>query len=341
MAEKQAKERQDGCAGFDITAIPVEDNPVKKSLKRSPSTSPTSAPSSKSPRHDTALSPTATHTPEAGEQAETNQQAIRAENTAVSPTAARRRTWRRSSLARRCLPALPNPYQALSKSISTSLPLEERLEKLMEASMKLALERTQSSLPSVANISLESFKKQVETIQKEWGCLAKSLYSDACQLPSKAVSSSDPAIRKAMDKVQIAINRLQNESESWETLLNKHRSKAEELERMVQQGQESGITLNTKSLAQSSVYHFIQSKPDYQLLLHRQQPMLHTIETIMDTQCKMVRKLLSIKDHSQLLVKKTSSQLAAQAGFQDLSCDIRNLMGAPLPTTYSPDGSKA
>ncbi|XP_045894312.1 kinetochore-associated protein DSN1 homolog [Micropterus dolomieu] len=269
---------------------------------------------------------------------ETGKQEMHAENTegtsypTVSP-AARRKSWRRATITRRSLPVILNPYRVLCRSISTSLSQQERLEKLMEASMKLVIERTQNLLQSVPNTSLESFQKQVEQMQKEWGCLAKGLRSkpQGHQLPASAASSSDPAVQKAMEKVQKAINRLQAESESWDVLLNKHRSKAEELQRKVEQGQERGVSLDSTSVAQSSQYHFIQNKPDYQSVLCRQQPMLHTMEMIMGTQCKMVRELLSIKEQSQLLVKETSGRLAAEAGFQDLSPDlIRSLMAAPL-----------
>uniref|UniRef100_A0A8C3G8V8 DSN1 component of MIS12 kinetochore complex n=2 Tax=Cyclopterus lumpus TaxID=8103 RepID=A0A8C3G8V8_CYCLU len=251
---------------------------------------------------------------------------------AVDPTA-RRKSWRRATLTRRSLPALPNPYRVLCRSISASLSQQERLEKLMEASMKLAIERTQSSLQSVPNASLDSFQKQVERMQNEWGCLSKSIRDErgGHQLPARAASSSDPIVQKAMEKVQKAINSLQAESESWEALLNKHQSKAEELERKVEQGQKGGVSLDSTSVAQSSQYHFIQSKPDYHGFLCRQQPMLHTMAMIMDTQSKMVSELLSIKEQSQLLVKETSGRLAAEAGFQDLSPDlIRNLIAAPL-----------
>ncbi|XP_068435076.1 kinetochore-associated protein DSN1 homolog isoform X2 [Clinocottus analis] len=254
---------------------------------------------------------------------------------AVDPTA-RRKSWRRATITRRSLPALPNPYQVLCRSISASLSQQERLEKLMEASMKLAIERTQSSLQSVPNTSLESFHKQVEHMQNEWGCLTKSIRDEPgdCQLPATAASLSDPVVQKAMEKVQNAINRLQAESDSWEALLNKHHSKAEELERKVEQGQKGGVSLDSTSLAQSSQYHFIQRKPDYHGLLCRQQPMLHTMAIIMDTQSKMVRELLSIKEQSQLVVKETSGRLAAEAGFQDLSPDlIRNLIAPSSSAT--------
>ncbi|XP_072225616.1 kinetochore-associated protein DSN1 homolog [Leuresthes tenuis] len=251
----------------------------------------------------------------------------------VSPTV-RRKSWRRATITRRSLPALPNPYQALCRSISTSLSQQERLEKLSEASMMLAVERTQNTLQSVPKISLESFQKQVEHIQAEWGSLTKNRNKEPPQLPSSSASSSGPAVKRAMENVQSAIDRLQAESESWEALLNKHKSKAEELERKVEMGQETGsISLNSTSMAQSSQYLVIQSKPDYHSLLCRQRPVLHTMAMIMDTQCKMIRELLSIKDQSQLLVKETSGRLAEEAGFQDLSSDLlRNLMSAPLST---------
>lgn len=204
--------------------------------------------------------------------------------------------------------------------------------------MKLAIERTQNSLQSVPNSSMECFQKQVEHMQKEWSSLAKSLHSESQshQPPANAARSCDPTLQKAMEKVQKAISRLQAESESWEALLNKHRSKAEELERKLERGQEKGVSLDTTCVSQSSQHLFIQNKPDYHGLLCRQQPMLHTIEMIMDTQCKMVRELLSIKEQSQLFVKETSGRLAAEAGFQDLSPDpIRNLMAVPLSSATS------
>ncbi|XP_076609032.1 kinetochore-associated protein DSN1 homolog isoform X1 [Chaetodon auriga] len=334
MAEKHFESAQDG--GVVVPDAQNEANSMKQTLKRCSSTSPSTAPPKKSPRTDF-FSPNTTQTPDAGEERpETGQQEMQAENTegpsspTVSPTA-RRKSWRRATITRRSLPALPNPYQDLCRGISASLPQQERLEKLMEASMRLAIERTQNLLPTVPKTSLESFQKQVEHIQKEWVCLAKSTRSEprGHQLPGSA--DGDPAAQRAMEKVQKAINRLRAESESWEALLNKHRIKAEELERKVEQGQERGASLDSTSVAQSSQHNFIQSKPDYHALLCRQQPMLHTMTMIMDTQCKMVRELLSIKEQSQLLVKETSGRLATKAGFQDLSPDlIKNLMAAPL-----------
>ncbi|XP_059203652.1 kinetochore-associated protein DSN1 homolog [Centropristis striata] len=337
MAEKHSEAGQESCQSVATADSQKEVNSVKESSKRCPSTSPTTAPPNKSPRND--FTSDNTEMPDPGEgQSETDKLEMQTENTEgpSSPTAnptSRRKSWRRATITRRSLPALPNPYEVLCRGISASLSQQERLEKLMEASMRLAIERTQNSLQSLPNTSLEFFQKQVEHIQKEWGCLAKSIRNEEVsrQLPSQAASSSDPALQRAMEKVQKAINRLQTESESWEALLNKHRSKAEELERKVEQGKEEGISLDSTCVAQSSQYHFIQSKPDYRGLLSRQQPMLHTMAIIMDTQSKMVEELLSIKEQSQLLVKETSGRLAAEAGFQELSPDlIRNLMAAPL-----------
>ncbi|XP_073350776.1 kinetochore-associated protein DSN1 homolog [Pagrus major] len=334
MAEKHLEAGQDGYESVVGADTQNEVNSIKQTSKRCSSTSPISAPPHKSPRPDFPSPSTQTLDAEGGH-SEAVKQEMQIENTDrpsgpnVSPTG-RRKSWRRATLTRRSLPALPNPYQVLCRGISTSLSSEERLEKLMETSMRLAIERTQNSLQSVPKTSLESFQKQVEHIQKEWRYLAKSIRSEPQdhELPASAASSSDPSTQRAMEK---AISRLQAESESWEALLNKHRSKAEELERKVEEGQERGISLDTSSVTQSSQYHFIQSKPDFHGLLRRQQPMLQTMAMIMDTQCKMVRELLNIKEQSQLLVKETSGRLAAEAGFQDLSPNpIRNLMAAPL-----------
>ncbi|XP_028268865.1 kinetochore-associated protein DSN1 homolog [Parambassis ranga] len=330
MAEKHLENSRDGCTSCTVPDAKNEDTSMKPTLKRCSPPSPIPGPPHKSPRTES-LSPTI-QTAHADGRSETDKSEISAEKEDKISPSARRKSWRRATITRRSLPALPNPYQALSRDICTSLSQQERLEKLMEASMKLAVERTRSMLQSVPNISLDSFQKQVEHIQNEWSSLAKSTRNES-QLPSSVASSSKPAVQRAMEEVQRAISRLQAESESWEELLNKHRSKAEELKRKVEQGQKTGVSLDLTSVAESSQYQCIRSKPNYSDLLCRQQPMLHTMATIMDTRRKVVRELLSVNEHSQLLVKKTSGRLAAEAGFQDLSPSLlRTLMAKPLST---------
>ncbi|XP_029612490.1 uncharacterized protein LOC115196073 isoform X4 [Salmo trutta] len=130
-----------------------------------------------------------------------------------------------------------------------------------------------------------------------------------CQQPPTS-TASDTAMQNTMEQTRKAIHRLQAESASWESLLDKHRSKAEELARQVEQCQEKGVMLDASCLAQSSQSQLIQNKPDYHSLLCRQQTVLSTMDMVMDTQCKMVRELLSIQEQSQLLVKETSRRLA-------------------------------
>lgn len=171
-------------------------------------------------------------------------------------------------------------------------------------------------------------------MQKECACLAKNKCSESQDHLISVSAVSHPAVQGAMEKFRKAIHRLQAESESWETLLNKHQRKAELLEREVVQGQEKGLLLDLTSMTRSSQYRFIQSKPDYHGLLSRQRHMFHTMTMIMDIQCKKFRELQSIKEQSQLFVKEASGRLAAEAGFQDLSPNmVKNLMTAPLSST--------
>lgn len=85
---------------------------MNETLKRCSSTSHVSAPPHKSPRTEVQSS---IQTPDAGEgHSETDKQEMHTENTegpSGSP-AARRKSWRRATLTRRSLPALPNPYQS-------------------------------------------------------------------------------------------------------------------------------------------------------------------------------------------------------------------------------------
>ncbi|TNM96842.1 hypothetical protein fugu_014998 [Takifugu bimaculatus] len=328
MAAEHFETDRDGCGS--LTAFRDE---VVETTKRCSSKSPDSAPPNKSPRMEDQFH--STQTSAVVEQpAETDQSEVQADNTdgssdpIVNPTT-RRKSFRRATVTRRSLPALPNQYQILCRSISTSSSQQERLEKLMEASMKLALERTGDSLQSVPNASLESFHKQVEHMQKEWKSLAQTISSD-----SSSESSRDPLVQRAMEKVRKAIESIQTESEGWEALLEKHRTKAQELEREVERGMQTGVPLDSTSVAQSSQYLLIQNKPDYHSLLRRQQPLLNTVSLIMDTQIKMVRQLVFIKEQAQILVKETSARMASEAGLQDLSPDImKKLMSLPLSST--------
>ncbi|CAL1588137.1 unnamed protein product [Knipowitschia caucasica] len=286
------------------------------------------APSPKSPRTDFP-------SPETEERTEAEAQELESENTDTqtcppSPPD-RRKSWRRATITRRSLPALPNPYQVLCRSICTSLSQTERLEKLMEASMKMTLDRTMSSLQTAPHSSIESFQSKVDQMHKEWTCLAKTIRSES-QSDATAASPADSSVKEDEEKIKKAIHRLKIEKESWEALLTKHRDEAEKLERKIQKGQERGITLDSASLAQhSSQNEVIMTKPDYKLVLSRQLPRLRTMTVIMDSQCKMVKTLLSIRDQSQLVVKETSGLLAAESGLLELSSDlVKNLITQPL-----------
>ncbi|XP_033827557.2 kinetochore-associated protein DSN1 homolog [Periophthalmus magnuspinnatus] len=326
MAEKHSESEVDsGASIVDVELLQKEEvQATTRSVKRYSSEN--IAPPSKSPR-------TVIPSPETDARPETESQELESENTELQTCSTppdRRKSWRRATINRRSLPALPNPYQVLCRSISTFLSQNERLEKLMEASMKKAIDRTQSSLQTAAHYSMESFQIKIDEMLKEWDCLARSIQSDS-HSNGDATCSDDPSIQKSMEKIKNAISRLEMEKESWETLLNKHRDKAEQLERKVQKGQETGITPDAASLAQSSQYRVIKSKPDYNLFLSRQQPRLQTMALIMDTQCKMVKNLLSIRNQSKLVVTETSGQLAAESGLPELSSDlVKSLITQPL-----------
>ncbi|XP_054891862.1 kinetochore-associated protein DSN1 homolog [Poeciliopsis prolifica] len=323
MAEKKAEVEH----GVEADKPSVEVQSAIQTSKRCSSPVPESEPPLKCHRTDSTLSTTQTTDPGA-EQSEMTKQEM--ETLTINPCE-QNKSWRRNTITRRSLPALPNPYESLCRSISPSLPQQERLEKLLEASMEMALERTQNSLESFPKASLDSFKKQVENIKMEWSCLTKNTSNEPDKLSSSQPNCSQPAVQRAMENVQKAISRLKAESESWEALLNKHKKKAEELEKKVKMGQETGIPLNSTLIVQSSQNSVIQSKPNYHNVLCRQRPMMHTMAMIMETQCKMIQQLHTIKEQSQLLVKKTSVQLAEEAGFQELSSNLlKNLMSAPL-----------
>ncbi|KAK3511822.1 hypothetical protein QTP70_024850 [Hemibagrus guttatus] len=246
----------------------------------------------------------------------------------------RRKSWRRSTRGRASFPALPSTSQSLCKSISLDLSDEERLEKLMEAAMQATVKRLRNTLRTISSADLEAFQTQVDSLQTEWVSTAKTI-SEESQL-SFSSSSGDPAIQKAIERAKENLNRLQAESLSWESLLNKHRSKAEELAKRAEEGQERGVSLDPSCVAQSSQSKLILNKPDYNAVLQRQHRVLNTMELVLESQCMMMRALLSFQEDSHLLVKETSARLAQSAGFQDLpSSPVKTLLNLPRSATSS------
>ncbi|CAL8312162.1 unnamed protein product [Arctogadus glacialis] len=341
MADVEMETKQDSSCGGATVSGGNEAMIIDKMVKRAPPLSPIPGIPHKS-RRTHSPTPSSAAIPDTTEEAtitengmaeESMRGSVPIEAPSLSPSS-RRKSWKRSTIGRRSLPALTNPSQTLCRTISPSLPQQERLEKLMEASMKRALERTQTLLQSTPNASLETFKKQAEDMQPQWWSLAEELRSPR---PAQQLSSSkenNPAMQPALEQKRSDIHRLQAEINSWTALLSKHRIKAEALASKVEQGQQSSVTLDTASLSQSSQWQLIQRKPDYHSVLSRQQPALHTIYLVMKTQCNMVRGLLSIEKHSQLVVKVTSRSLAAEEGLLDLSPDlIRDLVAVPFSSS--------
>ncbi|XP_061556709.1 kinetochore-associated protein DSN1 homolog isoform X1 [Phycodurus eques] len=319
MAEEPSSTDRDGC---ESGAAVETTNEVKLSPKRcSSSSAPDGVPPQKSPRIEMLL--TSTRTLDAGEEHPDMDRLEMASGSTAEPETcspvnrtARRKSWRRATMTRRSLSALPNPHQTLCKSISTSLSQRERLSILMEAAIKLATDRLQNSLQSLPNSSSASFQKQVEKMKKKCSSVGKCISSE-----QQSQRTAEPAVQKAM-VIQNTINRIQAESQSWEALSHKHRSKAEELERKLADGQKKAISFDHTCMAQSSQYQLIRSKPDYHALLRRQQSMLQTMTLVTDIQYKLASELQSIKEVSQSMVKEISGRLAAQAGFQDHSPNV-------------------
>ncbi|XP_064172457.1 kinetochore-associated protein DSN1 homolog isoform X2 [Anguilla rostrata] len=272
----------------------------------------------------------------AHQEGQMKEQESKGDGPALSPHS-RRKSWRRSARMRRSFPALPSSTLALSRAISPSLPEEERLEKLMEASMQQALLKLQESLQSTPGASLDRLQEQVETVQREWCRLAQDIREQGQSGPSQTNTESDPGMQRTMDQIRKSIHRLQTECGLWDSLLLRHRSKADELARRVEQGRAEGVAVDASCLAQSTQSQFILSKPDYHSALLRQQTVLHNMELMMDTQCKMMRQLLSFQEQCHMLVKETSGRLASSAGFQILpSSPVRKLLAGSNGFKHDP-----
>lgn len=246
----------------------------------------------------------------------------------------RRKSWRRSSRGRRSLPAFPCSSQPLCETISLSLPDNERLERLIKAAMQRTVKRVKNSLYTVPGVDTESLQTQVESLNEEWDSLAKEISRETQN--SLATVESDPVVNMTTVRIQEDINRLQAESMSWESLLNKHRTKADELDKCVQRGEEKGVPLDPSCFAKSSQSQLVLNKPDYKAVLMGQQKLLRNMELVMDSHCCIMRELLSFHEKSQLLLKETSNRLASRAGFQNLpSSPVKQLIKGCISSVSS------
>ncbi|XP_062387221.1 kinetochore-associated protein DSN1 homolog [Sardina pilchardus] len=255
------------------------------------------------------------------------------EGSELSPRS-KRKSWRRSTRSRRSLPLFAGAIQNLCKSISPSLPDEERLEKLMEAAMNMAVEKLQKTLVTLPGADVEKFETQVKSLKNGWAGVAKQIREQSKLEEEKGkTTKSDPNIERALELSKNAISRLETESALWDSLLEKHQSKAEELAKLLEKGKR--LPLDPSSMAQSSQSQLIQCKPDYRNILSRQQQRLHTVELVLDAQCKLFKELLSFQEQCELLVKEISTKLADEAGFQVLPCPVRNLLKGPVASTSS------
>ncbi|XP_016318539.1 kinetochore-associated protein DSN1 homolog isoform X3 [Sinocyclocheilus anshuiensis] len=246
----------------------------------------------------------------------------------------RRKSWRRSSRGRRSLPAFSSSSQPLCETISLSLPDNERLEMLIKAAMQRTVKRAKNSLNTVPGVDAETLQAQVESLNEEWDSLTKDIRRETQN--SLPTVESDPVVNVTTARIQEDINRLQAESMSWESLLNKHRSKADELDKCVERGEEKGVPLDPSCFAKSSQSQLILNKPDYKAVLMGQQKLLRNMELVMDSQCCIMRELLSFHEKSQLLLMETSTRLASRAGFQNLpSSPVRQLIKGPISSVSS------
>uniref|UniRef100_A0A672MVN5 Kinetochore-associated protein DSN1 homolog n=2 Tax=Sinocyclocheilus grahami TaxID=75366 RepID=A0A672MVN5_SINGR len=209
----------------------------------------------------------------------------------------RRKSWRRSSRGRRSLPAFSCSSQPLCETVSLSLPDNERLEMLIKAAMQRTVKRAKNSLYTVPGVDTETLQTQVESLHEEWDGLAKDIRRETQN--SLPTVESDPVVNMTTAHIQEDINRLQAESMSWESLLNKHRSKAAEIDKCVEWGEEKGVPLDPSCFAKSSQSWLILNKPDYKEVLMGQQKLLRNMELVMDSQCCIMRELLSFHEKSQ------------------------------------------
>ncbi|XP_026116738.1 kinetochore-associated protein DSN1 homolog [Carassius auratus] len=253
---------------------------------------------------------------------------------APEPNGVRRKSWRRSSRGRRSLPAFSCSSQPLCETISLSLPDNERLEMLIKAAMQRTVKRAKSSLYTVPGVDTETLQAQVESLHGEWDSLAEDIRRETpSSLPAV---ESDPVVNMTTAHIQEDIDRLQAESMSWESLLNQHRSKADELDKCVERGEEKGLPLDPSCFEKSSQSQLILNKPDYKAVLVGQQKLLRNMELVMDSQCCVMRELLSFREKSQLLLKETSARLAARAGFQNLpSSPVKQLIKGAISSVSS------
>ncbi|XP_069051528.1 kinetochore-associated protein DSN1 homolog isoform X2 [Lepisosteus oculatus] len=321
---------------------PTEDTP--RGVKRAPCRSPSPRePQSKSPR--TSLSPVGLPPLEdagvGGEDpgAREHEGATARGSQALSPFS-RRKSWRKSARGRKSLPALPTESDGLCKEISKDLPENERLTKLLEASVKFALTKLQQSLLHVPGADLELLQSEVSSVCEEVSLLRSAGPSqEGPSVDTKPPDSNPPKpeASQTVEEMKRSIEILTAECSAWESLLQKHRCRAEEMARRVSEGKEHGIPLDPGLLSQSSQSKVILGKPDYRSVLQRQTPALQFMELLVDNHCKLNQMLLSFQQEAEGFLKKASAKLTSSA-FRDLEqSPIKKILKVFKSSSAEPD----
>ncbi|NXC77714.1 DSN1 protein, partial [Anhinga anhinga] len=255
---------------------------------------------------------------------------------------ATRRSWRRSSLKgtkrRKSLPPVHQDVTELSKSISLDLPEVDRLSMLLLSSFQFSAQKLEQVLKQTDGFSPEAFKANVQLVSEDLKRYMQKLKRDGTL---KTCIEDPKGSPEGCSGVQthpgLSLRRFTAESHSWDQLLLRHREKAEETSRQLEECRRSPGRAEPLSYLQTSQARVLSTKPDYQKILADQGDVTSCVELVLDELQQAVKLLQAFSEDSRQYLQRLSEQLATRTFQQLENSPVRKLIAAPPRKTPPPD----
>ncbi|KAG9488522.1 kinetochore-associated protein DSN1 homolog [Eleutherodactylus coqui] len=294
---------------------PTRSSPRKKcpTPPRSPATSPTrSSPRKKCPTPP--RSPATSPSPSKRQKISLNDLSFKES----SPSPEKRRKSLRRSVGnkRRTLPPIYHGASDLSKAISLNIPESDRLAELLQSCFEFSLRTLENSLSHSDGFSAESFNVRAKSMKDKFKRFVERLSHDGTlqRCTEKFDSSTqDEGLVAVQTEMKDNIAKFATESSRWDELLEDHKDKAVVLTRQLEENKVNNDPPPSVSDVPSSQDQVLQSKPDYNAILHQQGAVFDCMEITLDNIQQSVSLLNSFLEDTTSHLQRLSTQLKTQS----------------------------
>ncbi|KAM9312034.1 kinetochore-associated protein DSN1 homolog [Gastrophryne carolinensis] len=230
----------------------------------------------------------------------------------------RRKSLRRSvgKNRRRTLPPIYQHATGLSDAISLSLPESDRLVELLRACFQYSVKKLENSLCHIKGFRSKEFGANVLNVQKKMERFIERLSRDGTLKRCVEESRGLPNVKEVEpieEKVRNDISVLTGECQQWEELLGDYNKKAEEMGRQLEEAKMTSSPLTDCTHVPASLKEVLESKPDYNAILHQQGAVFDNMEIVLDEFQQSVDFIDSFSSATSSHLQQLSTQLQSRS----------------------------